>query len=73
MYKAVIRFTQALPPPPLAAYPQLKDRARREGHVRIATALAALLVEGTPRVEDTRDGLFIRSSMDVEGEHSQAC
>ena len=54
------------------AYLQLKDRAQCERRVHIATVLAALLVEGMPLVEETADGLFIRSSMDVEGEDSRA-
>ena len=33
---------------------------------------AALLMEGTPLVEDLADGLFIRSSIDIEREDSQA-
>ena len=56
--------------PTLAAQSQLKDGARRERRVHIARALAALLVEGSPLVEETAGGLFIRSSMDVEGEDS---
>ena len=68
MDKAAAVFAQALPP--LAAYSQLKDRARRESRMHIATFLAALLVEGIPLVEETRDGLFIRISMEVLGEDS---
>ena len=70
MDKALAAFTQAVPP--LAAYSQLKDRARRERCVLIDTVLAALFVGGTPLVEETADGLFIRSSMYFEGEDSQA-
>ena len=61
-------FTQALPT--LAPYSQLKDRAGREKRVHSGTVLAALLVEGTPLVEETLDCLFIRSNMHIEGEDS---
>ena len=40
--------------------------------MHIATVLVALLMEGTPLVEGTPDGLFICSSMGVEGEDSSA-
>ena len=65
MNKVVAAFTQALPPP--AAYSQLKNRARCERRMHIATALAALLVEGTLLIEEIPDRIFISRSMDVEG------
>ena len=40
------------------------------GH--IAKVLAALLVEDTPLVQETVDGLFVRSKADAEGEDSHA-
>ena len=71
MDKAAAAFTQALPH--LAFYSALKDRAQRERHVHLGTVSVALLVEGTPLVEEIVDGLFIRSSMDeVEGEDIDA-
>ena len=58
--------------PPLTAYSQLKDRAQHERRGHIAKVLAALLVEDTPLVQETVDGLFVRSKADAEGEDSHA-
>ena len=70
MDKAVAAFLHSLPP--LTAYSQLKDRARPERRGHIAKVLAALLVEDTPLVQETVDGLFVRSKTDAEGEDSHA-
>ena len=70
MDKAVAAFLHSLPL--LTAYSQLKDRARHERRGHIAKVLAALLVEDTPLVQETVDGLLVRSKADAEGEESHA-
>ena len=70
MDKAVAVFLHSLQP--LTAYSQPKDRARHERRGHIAKVLAALLVEDSPLVQETVDGLFVRSKADAEGEDSHA-